>query len=294
MATKILLDTDIGSDIDDAVCLAYLLSQPRCELLGITTVSGEAHKRAMLASVLCRVAGKKVPIFPGAEEPLLVQQRQPRAPQAEALSRWDHDTTFHHGEAIAFLRQTIREHPGEITLLMIGPLTNAALLFKTDPEIPALLRSLVMMCGVFGNRMPCVGPREWNAQLDPHATAIVYAAGVPTHRSIGLDVTCQVTMSAADVRQAFRADLLHPVLDFAQVWFQRADRITFHDPLAATTLFDDAICSFERGQVDVELASPRLQGFLHWTPGGGSGSHEVAWTVDSARFFEHFFGVFQR
>jgi len=149
-----------------------------------------------------------------------------------------------------------------------------------------------MMCGVFGNRLPRVGPREWNAQLDPHATAIVYAAGVPVHRSIGLDVTCQVTMSAADVREAFRADLLHPVLDFAQVWFQRADRITFHDPLAATTIFDDAICSFERGQVDVELASPRLQGFLHWTPGGGTGPHEAAVMVDSARFFEHFFGAF--
>ena len=58
---KILLDTDIGSDIDDAVCLAYLLSQPKCELMGITTVSGEAYERARLASVLCMEAGKKYP-----------------------------------------------------------------------------------------------------------------------------------------------------------------------------------------------------------------------------------------
>ena len=64
MAIKLLLDTDIGGDIDDAVCLAYLLAQPECELLGITTVSGEAEKRAMLASVLCKVAGKHIPIFP--------------------------------------------------------------------------------------------------------------------------------------------------------------------------------------------------------------------------------------
>ena len=46
---KILLDTDIGSDIDDAVCLSYLLRQPRCELVGITTVSGQPDKRAALA-----------------------------------------------------------------------------------------------------------------------------------------------------------------------------------------------------------------------------------------------------
>ena len=66
MKTKIILDTDIGSDIDDAVCLAYLLAQPDCELLGITTVAGEAEARARMASALCKVAGKDVPIFPGA------------------------------------------------------------------------------------------------------------------------------------------------------------------------------------------------------------------------------------
>ena len=56
---KVLLDTDIGSDIDDAICLAYLLAKPECELLGITTVSGEPEKRAMLASAVCKAAGKE-------------------------------------------------------------------------------------------------------------------------------------------------------------------------------------------------------------------------------------------
>ena len=79
--TKILLDTDIGTDVDDAVCLAYLLSHPDCELLGITTVTGEAEKRASLASVLCQVAGRDIPIYPGAELPLRGEQRQPIAPQ---------------------------------------------------------------------------------------------------------------------------------------------------------------------------------------------------------------------
>ena len=53
MPTKILLDTDIGSDIDDAVCLAYLLANPACDLLGITTVTGDTVLRARMASVLC-------------------------------------------------------------------------------------------------------------------------------------------------------------------------------------------------------------------------------------------------
>jgi len=76
MSVKIILDTDIGTDVDDALCLAYLLAHPKCELLGITTVGGEADKRATLASVLCKIAGKHIPIFPGSEEPLLVPQRQ--------------------------------------------------------------------------------------------------------------------------------------------------------------------------------------------------------------------------
>ncbi len=83
--TKILLDTDIGSDIDDAVCLAYLLAQPECELMGITTVSGEPEKRAAMASAQCRAAGKEIPIFPGAPLTLLTGQRQAECPQAAAL-----------------------------------------------------------------------------------------------------------------------------------------------------------------------------------------------------------------
>jgi len=292
MSLKVLLDTDIGSDIDDAVCLAYLLAQSECELLGITTVTGEAEKRAMLASALCRVAGKEVPIFPGAEKPLVVPQKQPQAPQARALRKWDHKRQFPHGQAVEFLRQTIRAHPGEVTLLTIGPLTNVALLFRVDPEIPALLKGLVMICGVFTNRLAGVGPDEWNAILDPHATAIVYNAPVAVHRSLGVEVTCQVQMDRQQVEVEFHAELLRPVLDFAGIWFEDTDVITFHDPLAALTLFDDQVCRFERGTVEVELDSERVQGMTHWTPGGPDARHEVALEVNVRRFFERFFAVF--
>ena len=300
MPTKILLDTDIGSDIDDAVCLAYLLANQECELLGITTVSGEADRRAQMASALCTVAGKKVPIYPGREEPLLPGLAwQPKAPQASALVRWAHEEFFPKGQAVEYLRQTIRTHPGEVMLLSIGPLTNVAALFAADAEIPSLLKGLVMMCGVFTNQRAGVGPLEWNAMLDPLATAIVYRAAARIHRSIGLDVTTQVTMPAVEVRQRFQVPLLRPVLDFAEVWFQHVDRITFHDPLAAATIFDDGICTFERGRVDVELKSDRLLGMTHWsgvskeiTP--PSGPHEVALEVNPQRFFEHYFSVFAK
>ena len=292
LTEMVLLDTDIGSDIDDAVCLAYLLANPACELMGITTVTGEAVKRAQMASVLCKLAGKAVPIYPGAEEPVLIQQKQPFAPQAEALEKWPHQSSFPLGQAVAFLRDVIRSNPGEVTLLTIGPLTNIGLLFRIDPEIPRLLKRLVMMCGVFTNRLAGVGPLEWNAIGDPHATAIVYQSPASVHRSIGLDVTCQVQMPAENVRQRFMHGLLRPVLDFAEVWFRGVDTITFHDPLAATTVFDEQICSFESGRVEVELLSRRTMGMTHWVP-DEQGTHEAALAVDSQRFFKHYFSFFQ-
>ena len=97
MSTKVLLDTDIGSDIDDAVALAYLLANRECELLGITTVTGQPEKRAQLADVLCRAAGRSIPIFPGSEYPLLVAQKQVEAQQAPALEKWPHESDFPQG-----------------------------------------------------------------------------------------------------------------------------------------------------------------------------------------------------
>jgi purine nucleosidase len=288
MTTKILLDTDIGSDIDDAVALAYLLAQSECELLGITTVTGEAEKRAQLASALCLAAGKDIPIYPGAETPLLVPQAQPHAPQATALVHWPHASQFPSGEAVEFLRRTIRAYPGQVTLLTIAPLTNIALLFSADPEIPRLLKGLVMMCGVF----TASGFSEWNARLDPHATAIVYRAPVAIHRSVGLDVTLQVSMPAAEVRARFNTPRLDPVRDFAEIWFEQNDQLTFHDPLAAATIFDSEICSFERGRVEVDLTD--VPGPTGWTPGGLDYYHEVAVTVDPQRFFDHYFGVIEK
>jgi purine nucleosidase len=292
---KLLLDTDIGSDIDDAVCLAYLLARKDCDLLGITTVSGEPESRAMMASAQCRAAGRAVPIFPGAADPLIVAPRQPKAPQAEMLARWPHDTQFARGEAVGFLRDAIRDNPGEVTLFAIGPLTNIALLLKTDPEIPSLLKEFVIMGGDFRTPPPANwkgGFWEWNMYCDPHAAAIVFSSDCPV-RAVGIEVTTQVWMDAPDVRARFaRHALLAPVSDFAEVWFRDAHgRIIFHDPLAAVTLFDDQICTFERGVSSIELAEDVNHARTYWRP-DPNGRHQAATTVNAARFFDSYFAAF--
>ena len=246
----------------------------------------------MLASVLCQVAGKHIPIYPGSEDPLSGSQKQPRAPQATALSNWNHEKRFPQGQATEFLRETIHNHPGDVFLLCIDPLTNIGLLFRADARISSILKGLVMMCGVFTDAVTSVRPVEWNAMCDPVATAIVYQASAKIHRSIGLDVTTRVTMDERIFRERSCFDLHKPVLDFAETWFKQRATVTFHDPLAAATIFNERICTFQKGAVEVDLKDGPLKGRTNWRP-DELGKHEVAVGVDTKRFFEEYFSVFQ-
>ena len=293
MKTKILLDTDIGTDVDDAICLAYLLANPNCELVGITTVTGESEKRAMLASSLCKIAGKNIPTYPGIENPLKIEQLQKKAQQAKALNKWSHDKVFPKYEAINFMRRIIRENPGEIVLLTIGPLTNIGVLFSIDHEIPSLLKGLVTMAGKFDLNAPAYSNVEWNAMGDYHATEIVYRANVPFHKSIGIDISSRVTMDSNEFKKICNHKLLMPVLDFSKIWFEEWDVITFHDPLAAALIFNDSICKFEKGLVTIELEKEKERGLTHWFPKSEIKKHEVAVDVNKEKFFEEYLSVFK-
>ncbi len=280
----VLLDTDIGSDIDDAVALAYLLAQPRCELLGITTVTGEVAKRAALASYLCEVAGRPdIPVHCGASGALLRGSDPSDVAQYSAIAGKPHRLDWPANTALDFLRNAIHDRPGEITLLSIGPLTNVALLFAVDPEIPSLLRSWVSMVGVFFQER---GP-EWNARCDPVATAIAFRAHPPRRIHVGLDVTMQCRLDAGEVRRRFKGPLLGSALEMAEPWFARRPEIVFHDPLAAALIFRPDLCDLRRGLVSVDDRT----GQTGFDP-DPSAPDEVAAQVDSAAFFEHFFGLF--
>ncbi|MDR1283878.1 MAG: nucleoside hydrolase [Opitutaceae bacterium] len=304
MTEKLILDTDIGSDVDDAVCLAWLLLEPACELLGITTVTGDTAARAALADALCRRTGKSgIPVYPGLARPLLLpESRQPRVPQASILAdgKWPHTPAddFPKHEAIRFLQKTIRAHPGEVTLLAIGPLTNIAALFTIDSEIPSLLKALVLMGGNFTpvrwHGRYGAGRCEWNIANDPHAAEIVYRARVPRHRSVGIDVTSRVNMKPDEVRQKFCRPGLDLVLDMAKVWFDGGrDEITFHDPLAAVTIFEPGLCTWTRGKVSI-VTDGLMEGYTLFDPDAAhaEAGHEVAGDVAVDRFFARYFRNF--
>ena len=293
---KVLLDTDIGSDIDDAVCLAYLLRQPQCELLGITTVTGDVQTRAALADAVCRAAGRTdIPIVAGCGAGILRGVIQPDVPQAKILDRFDHrpPAEFSPNNAVQFLREQIHTYPGEITLLGIGPLTNLGLLFAGDPEIAGKLKQLVLMCGVFTD-FPGRPAREWNALGDPLATAAVYQAPVAEHISIGLDVTLQCRIDSRECVDRFRqiGGPLAVVAAATEVWATHAARVTFHDPLAAAILFQPELCQFQAGAVTVDLTAGDRAGTTRFAATGNQ--HRIATRVNVAGFFAEYFSVFAK
>jgi purine nucleosidase len=232
---------------------------------------------------------EEVPIHCGASGVLLHGLGQADVPQYAAIAHRGHRIDWPGDTAVDFLRRTIRQRPHEITLLSIGPLTNVALLFALDAEIPGLLKGLVSMAGVFFSPEPAA---EWNCRVDPVATAMVYRARLALHVSIGLDVTRKCVMAAQVVRQRFTVPPLDVVREMAEIWFAQRPAITFHDALAAATIFNSAICGYKDGGIAVDYdANSACSGKTTFGAGLGEGRHRVAAQVDPEAFFAEYFGV---
>lgn len=263
---KVLFDTDIGGDPDDALALAYLLREPRCDLLGVTTVAGRPELAARIASALCRSLGRPdVPVRAGCSLPILrgrdlaggrdAARRAREAAWERELARWPHEAVANDRSAVAFLRRTIRANPGEVTLCATGPLSNVAALFAVDPEIPSLLKRLVVMGGDFRP-----GTGEWNAAGDVFATAAVLEGGYRKPPKelllVGADATSAFSLPP-DEGRAFLAQA--PCLAFvrghcAEQWFARPIDLFFHDPAAAVAIFRPDVLATARSAVRVDVA----------------------------------------
>src|SRR5688500_2829605 len=140
----VLFDTDIGSNVDDALALAYLLRQPHCRLLGITTVSGPVALRAACAAAVCRAAARDDVPSPCCASPRPPGSiGQPVAHHFAALpesARAGVPAAGGEATALPFLRNAVRVTPQPVVLLATGPLTNISLLFALVSEVPGLLR----------------------------------------------------------------------------------------------------------------------------------------------------------
>lgn len=278
------LDTDIGTDIDDALTLSYLLGRPDVDLLGISTVTVSAVERAKLAAAICRDLGQpNLRVFAGADRPLLHQHRQKEYPQTEAVdpaaAAEIEEQVAKTGAHIEAMYRAAMRWPGEVHLLAIGPLTNLALLVRTHPDVADLLASVTLMAGrYYGPALP-----EWNVWCDPHAAAIVFES-FKNIRAVGLDVTLQTTRSAEEIFKVFApagATVSRAIEIFMRK--QKKEKICLHDPLAAACLVDEQVLQFERGTVQIETDGQSAEGVTMFRS-KADGPHQVAKEVNLSRF----------
>ena len=289
-----VFDTDIGGDVDDALALAYLLREPRCRLVGVTTVGGSADLKAEIASAICRDLGRPdVAIHPGASRSILGGYRfEDSVPRYwPPVADYPHDSFRNENTALEFLQQTIADNPGEVTLVCTGHFTNVALLFAAHPGIPALLRRLVIMGGNFN-----AGAVEWNAMCDPVATAVAFGCGNVSHPPLVRVFPGNATGRdhlPPDEGRRFMAGI--PALRFcaaaAEYWYREGHDLYFHDPVAAVGAFHPEIATYRRSGVTVDVAS---RGHVDYADEGADGSGpplEIAQEIDFAKFAEIYLGV---
>lgn len=242
----VILDTDIGDDIDDAFALALALRSPELRLLGVTTTFGDTELRARLVDrFLSAVGHGNLPVAAGVPTPhsnvftqAAYARRAPRVAYAGAIGFW--------------LNQ-IRAHPGQITLIAIGPLTNVQAAIQRDPVTFRKLKRVIIMGGSIrrGYDDPKTGAHrppvaEWNIKCDPAGARALLASGVPVFL-MPLDAT-QVHLEEKDRSAifAYGSPLTDQLTLLYHQWLagsgSSSPTPTLFDPVAVTYAFQPALC----------------------------------------------------
>src|SRR5262245_14103417 len=139
---KVILDTDIGDDIDDAWALAFVIAHKNFEPLGITVTHGNTPARAKMACKMLHLTGRgNIPVFIG---------RQTTQKEYSQQFTWAEDFNTKRPDAVKaadFIVETIRKHPGEVTVIAVGPLQNLADALRKEPQLAKLVKRVVLMSG---------------------------------------------------------------------------------------------------------------------------------------------------
>jgi purine nucleosidase len=247
-----IIDTDIGDDIDDAFALALALRSPELQIVGVTTAYGDTELRARLVDrYLAAVGRSAIPVAAGVATPHTNVFTQTAYAQQEP----DHK----HPDGVAFLLNQIRAHPGEITLIAIGPETNLAAAIQRDATTFRKVKRVVLMGGSvyrgYGDEHRPPEP-EWNIDRDPAAAKALFASGVPIFM-MPLDST-QVHLEAKDREQifSFGSPLTDQLTLLYHQWAAHTDNHapdpTLFDPVAVTYAIRPELCPAKPLRIEVD------------------------------------------
>jgi purine nucleosidase len=275
----VVIDTDIGDYMDDAFALALALSSPELDVRGITAVHGDCHTRALLVCRLLDAIGRRdVPVASG---------RPARATPdfAGALTYGLRPALRLRPQkelAVTFLYEQLRAHPGELTLVALGPLTNLAELLRQHPDCKPWIKRIVLMGGAvrtgYEERSPVVA--EWNIRTDVEAAQTVFGSGVPLLVA-PLDATISLKLEGERLRRVLQAGTpLTRELRALDDLTPKGTRTLF-DPVAVALCCTERFCKVEKMRLVVDGA-----GFTRQVD--GKPNARVATSIQSTEFLDWF------
>lgn len=272
MTTKIILDCDPGHD--DALALMLALANPEIDLLAVTTSAGNQTPEKTLNNamrLLTLMHHQEIPVAGGNRTPLLKPLETAGNVHGKSgldgADLPDPDFAVQPLTAIELMAQTLRQSPTPVTLVVTGPMTNAALFLRVYPELKEKIEQIVYMGGAMGlgNWTPSV---EFNIYVDPEAAKIVMNAGIPLVMA-PLNVTHQAQILKPEIEAVAQIDnpvahAFYGLLNFFERYHE-APKWGFkgaplHDPCTITWLIHPEWFTSERMNVDVETAGELTRG----------------------------------
>ncbi len=299
---KFWIDTDTASD--DAVAILMALRWPDVDVVGISTVSGNVPVEmcAVNARYTVELCGKDTPVYLGAARPLLrepsyayffhgpdgmggMNYPAPRRPLAE-------------GHAVQALIDAVRAHPGEITLVTLGPLTNVALALALAPDLAQKIPVCYVMGGAaatLGNVTPAA---EFNIWVDPEAAKMVFHSGLHLVM-VGWELCRgEANLSEADMAEVrgfgtvladFSLDCNRQAIETNRTWL-KDPALPLPDPVTMAVALDPSVSVRQSSHyVDVEIISEVTRGMTVVDERGvlnREANVEVCWEIDIPKWKE--------
>jgi purine nucleosidase len=246
---KIILDTDIGTDVDDALALAVLLGSKEVDLIGITTVYGDARLRSTIAMHLCSLLNRKIPTFIGESKPL--SGREIWMSGSEGKNFKDLESfTPQATSAVDFLVETVLAQPQSIDVIAIGPLTNIARAIQNNLHFAEKVKRVWIMGGDFTQSKV-----EHNFKCDIDAAKVVLESRIPIS-ILDLPSSQKTIIRMEEIEQIRNAPVFGALL-YSEImsWIEprNQDWTIPHDPIAALSLLvPEFFESSAAGQVKID------------------------------------------
>lgn len=269
MMKKIILDVDTG--VDDALAIMYGAESKQLDILGITAVSGNVPLHMVMKNsrrVLKMIGREDVKVYAGADRPLFREADYEFRVHGEdgVGGALDHVEIAEEEESMFapdFIIEQAKKYKKELTLIMVGPLTNLALALRKEPRIAEWIDEVVMMGGIVseagkGNKLP---NSEFNIYADAEAASIVFKSGA-NMTLVSLDVTLKTFMTIEHIEQLKGTKYYDFVLNSTEV-FRGFSKMRYgkngcalHDPLTVGYVIDPTFLETKKYYVDVETVSP--------------------------------------